>query len=154
MPDQTPTAIIPRSLLTLFNEVMSHVTGYFLDDGATMLETLTLMSSEEASQPVSSRNASLAAQVNHVLFYLDATIQQTENADWDGSWKVGAVTDTEWQNLIAQLEVSTERARTYISMVDGSNEGHLSDAIALIAHSAYHLGEIRQGISVIRDKRA
>jgi hypothetical protein len=150
MSHEIPTAIVSESLLTLFNEVMSEVTGYFLDDGATMFETLAGISSEEASRPVSSQNVSLGAQVNHVRFYLDATIQQIENADWDGAWKVGTVTDAEWHNLIARLRVSTDRARTFISMVDGSNEGHLSDTIALIAHSAYHLGEIRQGISVIR----
>lgn len=150
MSDQFTAAIAPKSLLTLFNEVISQVTGHFLDDGATMFETLAGISNEEASQPVSSRNASLAAQVNHVRFYLDATIQQTDNADWDGSWKIGPVTGAEWQDLIARLRASTEQARTFLSMVDGSNEGHLSDAMALIAHSAYHLGEIRQGISVIR----
>jgi hypothetical protein len=153
MSDQIPTAILPKTQLTLFNEVMSEVTGYFLDDGATMFETLAQISSEEASQPVSRQNACLAAQVNHVQFYLDATLQQTEHADWDGSWNVGPVTVAEWRDLIARLRVSTERARTFISTFDDSNEGHLSDAIALIAHSAYHLGEIRQGISVIRTNR-
>jgi hypothetical protein len=153
MPDPVLHTIVSKSLLTLLDEVMSQVTGYFLDRGATMFETLARISSEEASRPVSSRNASLAAQVNHVRFYFDATIENIADADWEGSWKVGPVTDAEWQDLIARLRVSTERARTFISMVDGLNEAHLSDAIALIAHSAYHLGEIRQGISVIRSQQ-
>ena len=76
---------------------------FMLDRGASMFETLALVSAEEASKPVSSQSASLAAQVNHVCFYMEDVINQQEEADWAGSWRIGAVTDAEWLDLIARL---------------------------------------------------
>jgi hypothetical protein len=115
-----------------------------------MFETLATITAEEASIPISSQSASLAAQVNHVRFYIDALLEQRQNADWAGSWRVGTVTEAEWQDLIARLQSSTEQARTFIQTFDGWDERFMGGAIAIVAHCAYHLGEIRQGICVLR----
>ncbi len=147
-----PTSIVRDSLLMLLDEIMSNVNGFVLDAGTSMFETLATISAEEASTPVSSQSANLAAQVNHSRFYMDAVLAQTQGADWDGSWQVGAVTDEEWQALIARLKASTEQVRTFMTTFADWDERYLGGAIALIVHSAYHLGEIRQGIGVIRDR--
>ena len=150
MPDTVTITVVRDSLVMLLNEIMSNVNGYVLDRGTSMFETLATISAEEASRPVSSQSATLAAQVNHIRFYIDATLAQTQGADWDSSWQVGAVTEDEWRALIAQLHASTERAREFITTFEDWNVRYLGGAIALIAHCAYHLGEIRQGIGVIR----
>jgi hypothetical protein len=144
--------VVRGALLTILDEIMSRVGGYVLDDGTSMFETLTGISALEASRPVSSQSANLASQVNHVRFYVDAVLDQTENADWDGSWQVGAVTDAEWHALIERLRVSTERTRQFIQTFEQWDARYLGGAIALIAHCAYHLGEIRQGIGVLRTR--
>lgn len=153
MPDQTPASIVQKSLLTVLDEIMSQVNGYVLDRGMSMFETLAQISNEEASRPVSSQGASLAAQVNHVRFYMDAVLQHAEHADWEDSWKVSAVTDAEWRELIARLRATTEQVREFMTTFEDWNERYLGGAIGLIAHSAYHLGEIRQGLGVIGDKQ-
>ncbi len=152
MPEQLPVEIVRNSLLTLLTEVMNQVNGYVLDRGTSMFETLTSISAEEASQPVSNQSATLAAQVNHTRFYMDAILAQTEHADWDESWHVGTVDDRQWQDLIMRLHASTEQVRAFFTSFDDWNERYLGGAIALIVHSAYHLGEIRQGIGVIRSR--
>jgi hypothetical protein len=66
--DQIPVDAFRRSLLTILDEVMSQVHSFVLDPGTSMFETLATISAEEASRPVSSQSANLAAQVNHVRF--------------------------------------------------------------------------------------
>jgi hypothetical protein len=152
--DQIPVDAFRRAVLTLFDEIMSSVNGYVLDRGTSMFETLATISAEEASIPVSAQSANLAAQVNHARFYIDAVINRTENADWDGSWQVGEVTDAEWQDLIERLRVATDKVRTFTETFEDWDERYIGGAIAIIAHCAYHLGEIRQGIGVLRTNRA
>jgi hypothetical protein len=152
--DQIPVEAFRRAVLMLLEEVMSQVNGYVLDKGDSMFETLATVTAEEASIPVSKQSANLAAQVNHVRFYIDAVINREENADWDGSWKVGAVNDAEWKDLIDRLRVATDKVRAFTETFDKWDERYMGGAIAIIAHCAYHLGEIRQGIGVIRTNRA
>ena len=45
-----------------------------LDSGTSLVETLRDVHAEEASIPVSSQTASLAAEVNHILVYLNAIL--------------------------------------------------------------------------------
>lgn len=52
--------------------------------------------------------------------------------------------------MIAHLRASTARARSFMDTFEGWDARYLGGAIGLIAHRAYHLGEIRQGIGVIR----
>ena len=68
MAEQIEMSAVRNSLLRMFDNITSHVQGYMLEPGKSMLETLALVTAEEASQPVSNQNASLAAQVNHVRF--------------------------------------------------------------------------------------
>src|SRR4051794_9489629 len=114
MAEQIDLSVVQDSLLRLFDNITSHVEGYMLEPGKSLLEVLSLVTAEEASQPISSHNASLAAQVNHLRFYMDASLDQIENPDWDAAWKIGAVTDAEWQELVAGLRASTERVRGFI----------------------------------------
>ena len=46
--------------------------GIYLDRGTSLFETLDRVSAEEASIPVGGKCASLAAQVAHVIFYIES----------------------------------------------------------------------------------
>jgi hypothetical protein len=48
------------------------------------------------------------------------------------------------------LKDAVARAKAFMETFDQWNERYLGGAIAIIAHTAYHLGEIRQGIGVLR----
>jgi hypothetical protein len=160
---QTTTATIAvtdfrKAFLELWEEVFTTVHGYILDKDTSFFPTLESITAEEASIPVSSQSASLAAQVNHTAFYVEAlrrglATNWEEKADWDASWQVGPVDDAQWRALIDNLRAEYEWVTDLSSQIEEWNENYIGGAIALVAHSAYHLGEVRQGIGVIRSRR-
>lgn len=148
-----------RAALQLnWKEAFEDVTGIFLDKGTSLFETLATISAEEASRPVGGGCSNIAAQVNHVWFYLDLTNrmgrgEDVGRPDWDGSWQVGEVDETEWQRLQDQLREAYEEVNGFIATFDGWNERMIGGAFGMLAHTAYHLGEIRTGLCTIKGNR-
>ena len=108
-----------EALFTTLHETFEQVYGIFLDKGTSLFETLETISAEEASRPVSDRCSNIAAQVNHICYYLDVMEEYMEGRkptglDWQGSWQVGAVSPEEWTELKNRLRASscTCRARS------------------------------------------
>ncbi|MCI0397172.1 MAG: hypothetical protein L0332_15880 [Chloroflexi bacterium] len=146
-----------NALYTLLDETFDNVQGYFLDGGTSMFETLATISAAEASVPVGGKCATLAAQVKHVAFYLDVTersvrTQQNERQDWGKIWReTAAVTPEEWEAIKTELRESYNRIKQLINdTVEWPGEQHIGGAIAVIVHTAYHLGEIRQALCSLK----
>jgi len=145
------------AVLALLDETFDNVQGYFLDKGTSLFETLSAISAEEASIPVGGRCATLAAQVKHVTFYLDVTIKavrtlQYEREDWGKIWReTSAVTANEWTAIKDQLRASYDRLKQLIAETpEWPSEQHLGGAMAVVIHTAYHLGEIRQALCTLK----
>lgn len=145
------------AILTLLDEAFDNVQGYFLDKGTSLFETLATVSAEEASIPVGGRCATLAAQVKHVTFYLDVTIKavrtlQYEREDWGKIWReTSAVTAGEWTAIKDQLRASYDQLKQLIAETsDWPSAQHLGGAMAVVVHTAYHLGEIRQALCTLK----
>jgi hypothetical protein len=148
------------SLLSLWQEIFEP-TGegphWILDAGTSLFETLSDITAEEASIPVSKQSSNLAAQVNHTSYYIEelregiATNFQNK-PDWDGSWQVGAVDDAQWQALIDKLRANYEWFTQLATENENWSADYVGGAMAMVAHAAYHLGEIRQGIGIIRSR--
>lgn len=153
---QIPVERLTFTLFGLLTETFEQVHGIFLDKGTSLFETLDGITAEQASRATSDRCATLAAQVNHVRFYLDVLEEymletRTEQADWDSSWQVGAVTTEEWEGLKATLRHSYARVRATMEGFDSwDNDHRVGGAVAIIVHSAHHLGEIRQMLCAVR----
>lgn len=131
--------------------------GYMLDPDEYFFVTLAGITAEEASTPVSSNGTNIAAQVNHTRFYIDAILDAVRTGafkqlDWDGSWQVGTVDDAAWQALVADLRRAYDEIKTLASDFNDWSENTIGGAIGLVAHSMYHLGQIREGITVVRDR--
>jgi hypothetical protein len=99
----------------------------------------------------------LAAQVKHVAFYLDVTVRSVREpgfgpVDWGEIWgTVSQVTPEEWRHIQAELMASYDRILALIrDMPAWPSEDHIGGALAVIAHSAYHLGEIRQALCILK----
>lgn len=143
-------------LFDLLDETFENVHGIYLDKGTSLFETLEGITAEEASRATSGRCATLAAQVNHVRFYIDVLEEymlgtRTEHADWASSWQVGAVTAAEWEGLKARLRESYTRVRATMEGFDSwDDDGRVGGAFAIVVHTAHHLGEIRQMLCGIR----
>ncbi|NOK60388.1 MAG: hypothetical protein GFH27_549281n218 [Chloroflexi bacterium AL-W] len=146
-----------NALYALLDETFDNVRGYFLDKGTSMFETLATISAEEASVPVGGKCATLAAQVKHVAFYLDVLedavrTQQFKQIDWSEIWReTNSVTPDEWEDLKSSLRETYNRIKVLISeTTEWPNEQQIGGAIAMIVHTAYHLGEIRQALCIVK----
>ena len=141
------------------DETFEHPMGIYLDRNASLFETLNEISAAEASIPISVHCASLSAQVKHVTFYLNVMerymfTQDDFQVDWGEVWRsTREVTPEEWDELRSELKQAYKHLRERIAAVEDWNEERaLGGVIALIAHSAYHLGEIRQATCVLKHK--
>jgi len=146
-----------QALYFLLDETFDNVHGIYLDKGTSLFETLATISAAEASIPVGGRCATLAAQVKHVAFYLDVLAenvrtQKFEPVDWDRIWReTSAVTPEEWESIKASLRQSQDRVKRLINdTAEWPTDRHIGGAIGMIAHTAYHLGEIRQALCTLK----
>ncbi|MCL4871163.1 MAG: hypothetical protein KJ063_19560 [Anaerolineae bacterium] len=149
---------ITKAFLIVLDETFNQVRGIYLDKGDSLFETLATITAAEASVPVGGKCATLAAQVKHVAFYLDVVVQnvrdqQYHKVDWGEIWRtVKQVTPEEWEQIQAELRVSYQ---AILQLLEGTttweNEMQIGGAMGMIAHTAYHLGEIRQALCTLRD---
>ena len=157
MGNTIPAEHFAAALYSLLDETFDNVHGYFLDRGTSLFETLATISAAEASVPVGGKCATLAAQVKHITFYLDVLekavrTQQFERQDWGKIWReTRAVTPEEWETLKVDLRASYDRIKALIADTPAwAGEQQIGGAIAVIVHTAYHLGEIRQALCTLK----
>lgn len=148
------TEAFRSAVLVSLEEAFSTVHGFFLDPGESTFNTLAGISAAQASQSLGPRSGNIAAKVNHVRFYMDAVLANAEAGDyipvdWESSWAIGEVNDAEWQDLIDRLKSTVERFTNLAKTNTLWNEQTIGGAFGVVAHSAYHLGEIRQALAAI-----
>jgi len=151
-----------KAFTSLLDETMDHVQGFFLDPDTSLFTTLATITAEEASIPVSGKAdtthpcATLAAQVKHVAFALDVVEKSVRDlslppVDWGEIWRtVSRVTPEEWAAMQAELRLNYDRILALIKDTPAWGEAEIAGAFALVAHTAYHLGEIRQALCMLR----
>jgi hypothetical protein len=147
---------LTKALYALLDETFDNVQGYYLDRGTSLFETLAAISAEEASIPVGGKCATLAAQVKHTAFYLDVVDKSVRDpnyprVDWGEIWRtVSSVTPEEWNEIQAELRANYNRILRLVEDTPAWGEDEITGAIGLIAHTAYHLGEIRQALCTLK----
>ena len=157
MSAQIPVKRFKKALIACLDETFSSVHGIYLDKGTTLYETLAGVSAEEASQAISPKSATIAAQVEHIRFYLDVLddymrtgVDKTNN--WREIWEtVSAVTPDEWEAVKRRLREGHERALATINSFESwDGKYDIAGALSILVHTAYHLGGIRMTLGVIR----
>ena len=145
------------ALTLLLDETFDNVHGIFLDKGTSLFETLATISAAEASIPVGGKCATLSAQAKHIAFYLDVLEKgvrtgQFERQDWGKIWReTKEVTPEEWETIKTDLRASYDRIKALIRDTPAwLGENEIGGAMATIVHTAYHLGEIRQALCVLK----
>jgi hypothetical protein len=139
----------------VLTEGFERVEGVFLDRGDSLFETLATLSAAEASQPLGPGSGNIAAKVNHIRFYLDAAIEANRTGeykplDWASSWRVGEVDAVEWEDLVERLRASYREILAFVDTFEGWDDRYIGGAFGIVAHTAYHLGEIRQALQVVK----
>jgi uncharacterized damage-inducible protein DinB len=147
---------LKTDLASLLDETFHTVHGHYLDPQTSLFDTLATISADEASQPVGDRCATLAAQVNHVRVYIEVLerYMRGENVgqtDWAASWQVSGVDDAAWEALKQRLDAAYQgMCATMEGVTTSHDEDTIGGALAILAHTAYHLGEIRQALCTIK----
>ena len=90
----------------------------------------------------------VAAQAEHAKFYLDRICEfmngRTENVNWEDSWLIETVNDEEWAALRESVKKTYENVLQCLAGVDDWTNDRVGMAVGMVAHTAYHLGAIRQ----------
>jgi hypothetical protein len=150
-----PSLSLHTSLALLFGELVNGPAAdgaYMLNPGDPgLLRSLDAIDAAAASRPPASGAAPIAAHVDHVCYGLDLMNRWSDgdpnpwsDADWTASWRVDAVTDTEWARLRHRLRAVATRWQASLQTPRAMSEQELNGVIASVAHLAYHLGAIRQ----------
>lgn len=128
------------------NEAYLHNPG---DPG--LLRQLESITASAASTPSRPGKRTIAAHVDHVhygLTLLNRWAAGEENpwadADWNASWQRTSVTEDQWRLLCRNLREQSETWQNAVAARTDWNEITAAGALSSAAHTAYHLGAIRQ----------
>lgn len=118
----------------------------YLDRGIGVFPTLEKLSAAQVSEEIN--GISIVAHTEHFKFYLDRLCEfikgRTEKVNWEQSWLIDDVDDAEWDALRIAVRKAYENVLRTFAEVETWNGDNIGDAVAIIAHTAYHLGAIRQ----------
>jgi hypothetical protein len=128
----------------------------FLEKGTGLFQTLDKISSATASTRTRPGGATIAAHSEHLRFYVIVHLEllrgSRDKIDWQQSWRVQTVTSAEWDELRRQLRRAYSTLTEYLRAVDGFSEDEIGVGMANIAHTAYHLGAIRQLVLALEQR--
>ena len=149
--------ILSKEIMDILEETFAIHHGVYLDEGTSLFDTLKTMTAEQASIAAGINASTIAAQAEHVIFYLDIlgqviAGQDVGEQDWREIWeRVSVVSPAEWDDLKARLKAAYDQTSALLQGIDDWEKNNaIGGAIAILVHTAYHLGEIRQTLYTIR----
>jgi len=127
---------------------------WFVQGKEGLFDALSAASAEEASRQPNPGCPSIAAHANHILYILRSANTSQGQAEpegtWEDTWKVQAVTDSEWASLVERIRCEYESFLAWFrGNEDWSGEFAIFEGLAPLPHVAYHLGAIRQLLKVL-----
>ena len=125
----------------------------FLDQGGGLFQTIERLTAEEASSLPRPGAPTIAAHCEHTRFYVDALYEfmrgATGKVDWKQSWLVSSVNAGQWQALQTALRSSYTTLLRHLESTEEWGDTPISEAMAIVTHTAYHLGAIRQLVGIV-----
>ena len=150
------TPPLSNILPTLFAEIVfgspnPETPTFMLNRGdAGLLASLDRITFDAASMGTDD-GASIAAHVEHLRYgfaILNRWVSGEEapwaNADWTQAWKTRTVTEAEWQTLRDELRREAESWSRALAEPREMGNAAARWVTGSVAHTAYHLGAIRQ----------
>ncbi len=153
--DPSTIKTIMETVLELFDEAWpgpANPSATWFNDNAAdagILGRLAGVNAEQASRPVSAGGPTIAAHAEHLRWFLAYARSfyggEGKPGNWEDSWSVRAVDTEAWDRLRADLRSEYEAMRqTVADQTDWSDPDLLTGTLALLPHSGYHLGAIRE----------
>ena len=142
--------LLSKQIFAFLQETFEKVNGTYLDGGTSLTETLDTIPYAAASRPGTDGGTSIAGHVDHIRFYLRVMNDYMdgklyEKLDWKQSWLRHTVSDAEWNELRQQVRDDYQQLLAHLrSFDDWNDERRLAGALGAIAHTAFHIGAIRQ----------
>jgi hypothetical protein len=119
----------------------------YLDKGTGLFQTLDQVTAQAASIAIRPGAPTIAAHCEHLRFYVEALHAfmrgSTDKVDWKLSWLVQTVTTEEWNDLKGGLRRAHAELTQHLESVERWGDAEVGDGMAILVHSAYHLGAIR-----------
>ena len=151
----TTDSIFQRALATMLTEIFAGPPGefaYVLNPGDPgLLRQLDTIDAAAASQRPMPGRTTIAAHVDHVHFGLSllnrwaaGEANPFAGADWNASWQRTAVTDEQWRKLRDNLRDEAAKWKQVVATRANWDDVTAAGALSSAAHTAYHLGAIRQ----------
>ncbi len=142
-----PVTTLKTSILEMLEETFAQPQGYYLDRAkGGLFATLEAIDVAQAALERPPQR-SIAAHVQHLRVYVLALHGYLNGAtgktDWEASWQTHTVSALEWKTLQDALK-SDYAALIHDLAQLPEGDSRLSEAVAILAHSAYHFGAIRQ----------
>ena len=156
----TADSVFQRALSNMLVEIFDGPPGeeaYVLNPGdAGLLRQLEFIDASTASKRPASGKPPIAAHVDHLHFglaLLNRWAAGEENpwggADFNASWQRTAVTDDEWRTLRDGLRREAGTWRNVVAARTSWDDMAAGAALSSAAHTAYHLGAVRQLLAAV-----
>ncbi len=156
----TTDSIFQRALSSLLTEVFDGPPGpeaYILNPGdpglLRQLDSIDARAASSRPMPGKTTIASHADHLNFGLSLLNRWAAGEENpfagADWNASWKRTTVNEDQWRTLRAALRDQAEKWKNAVDARTDWDNISASGALSSAAHTAYHLGAIRQILAAL-----
>ena len=155
MTQTIPVDVFRRELLDLLDETFENTQGIYLDRNTSLFETLGALTCEQASRAISPNSATIAGHVAHMAFYLGVLTDCIERKpigemNWADSWKTREVDETVWTETVRRLREAYERTLAVVKGLQAwEGEDDIGASLAILAHTASHLGAIRQALHLV-----
>ena len=152
----TPPVVTVSLLTRMLREAFEGPPGpwtYFTDTspGTGAFATLGRLSAAAASRPGGPAGTTIAGHVQHLISSVALSAQTLRGVaasrDRSHSWTVSVVDDAAWAALLARLRDEYDRLVVAVEMHARWDEDALGVAMGTVAHTAYHLGAIRQRLA-------
>ena len=155
--------VVADAALALFDE--AHVgpaatSTWFADNDPRggLLGTLEGIDAARASAPLCAGDPiSAASHANHVRFTLELANRAAKgenpyaDANWARSWDTRTVNESEWKALLSGLRTEYEAFRNVIASEKSWDDAEfMTGLLGLVAHGAWHLGAVRQGLGLVK----
>jgi len=143
-------------LLRMLREAFEGPPGpwtYFTDTspGSGLFGTIDGLSAAQASHVGGPGRTTIAGHIQHLSASIALATRglrgESPSRDRSRSWTVATVNDAEWAAVRARLRDEYQKLLVAVETHAAWDEDALGTAMGAIAHTAYHLGAVRQRLA-------